>query len=307
MAKSAQRAQAALSSVVLHLLGLSPASAAPWASEQVPATRPGHLKEPRPPRRPLPERARSPPEPVAASRRWRLRRSPPGISTGADWPPPGRGLAAGEKAGACCGQGRVAVWAAVCRATAPVTESRPCSSTVTREYSRSRSPFRVSMAEASRRASPWLSLATAWICWACRVRSAAATWSAPPPDRKLVGEHRQGHRSNRRSPPRSEPPQRAAVEGIPFPPKILTARRRCFRCRNHCSDGCYPWPYETAAPLRPHPNHAANINRKCARILNPPPLTASNRVSMGDKKTSKRAAAQSESHESPCAHCREFG
>ena len=40
-----------------------------------------------------------------------------------------------------------------CRVIAPVTESSPCSSTVTREYSRSRSPFRVSMAEASRRVS----------------------------------------------------------------------------------------------------------------------------------------------------------
>ena len=62
-----------------------------------------------------------------------------------------------------------------CRAMAPVTESSPCSRPVTREYSRSRSLLSVSMAAASRRASFWVSLATDWICCACRVRSAAAT------------------------------------------------------------------------------------------------------------------------------------
>jgi hypothetical protein len=44
-----------------------------------------------------------------------------------------------------------------CRAIAPVTESSPCSSTVTREYSRSRSLLSVSIADASRRVSFWLS------------------------------------------------------------------------------------------------------------------------------------------------------
>ena len=48
---------------------------------------------------------------------------------------------------------------AVCRAIAPVTESSPCSRTVTRAYSRSRSLFKVSTADASRRASFWLSFA----------------------------------------------------------------------------------------------------------------------------------------------------
>jgi hypothetical protein len=52
---------------------------------------------------------------------------------------------------------------------------------VTREYSRSRSLLRVSIAEASRRVSFWLSLATAWICCDCLTRSAAATWSRRHP------------------------------------------------------------------------------------------------------------------------------
>ncbi len=78
-------------------------------------------------------------------------------------------------AGGACGE------AAVCRAIAPVTESKPCSSTVIREYSRSRSPLSVSMAEASRRVSLWLSLAADWICCACRARSAAATCSRRKP------------------------------------------------------------------------------------------------------------------------------
>ncbi|WP_370196248.1 hypothetical protein [Bradyrhizobium elkanii] len=64
-----------------------------------------------------------------------------------------------------------------CLAIAPVTESRPCSSVVTREYSRSRSPLSVSIADASRRVSLWLSFASVCNCWACRARSAAATWS----------------------------------------------------------------------------------------------------------------------------------
>ncbi|WP_375143887.1 pentapeptide repeat-containing protein [Bradyrhizobium sp. Ash2021] len=81
-----------------------------------------------------------------------------------------------EVAGAACEVG-----AGPCRAIAPVTESRPCSSEVTREYSRSRSPLSVSIAEASRRVSFWLSLATNWICCACRVRSTAAICSRRHP------------------------------------------------------------------------------------------------------------------------------
>jgi hypothetical protein len=79
--------------------------------------------------------------------------------------------------GAGCGEPA----AAFCLAIEPVTESRPCSSTVMREYSRSRSPFRVSMAEASRRVSFWLCLATNWNCCACRARSALANCSCRNP------------------------------------------------------------------------------------------------------------------------------
>jgi hypothetical protein len=82
-----------------------------------------------------------------------------------------------EDCGAACGEPA----AAFCRAIDPVTESRPCSSTVIREYSRSRSPFRVSMAEASRRVSFWLCLAINWNCCACRARSALANCSCRNP------------------------------------------------------------------------------------------------------------------------------
>ena len=58
------------------------------------------------------------------------------------------GLAAASSVGAT---------AEFCRAIAPVTESSPCSRTVTREYSRSRSLLSVSIADASRRVSFWLS------------------------------------------------------------------------------------------------------------------------------------------------------
>ena len=85
----------------------------------------------------------------------------------------GSAVAAGGAA-AACGEDAAA---ALCRAIAPVTESRPCSSTVTREYSRSRSPLRVSTADASRRVSLWLSLAASRICCAWRASSSAATSS----------------------------------------------------------------------------------------------------------------------------------
>jgi hypothetical protein len=82
-----------------------------------------------------------------------------------------------EDGGVACGEPA----AAVCRVIEPVIESSPCSSTVMREYSRSRSPFRVSMAEASRRVSCWLSLAIDWICCDCRARSALAICSRRNP------------------------------------------------------------------------------------------------------------------------------
>jgi hypothetical protein len=82
-----------------------------------------------------------------------------------------------EDWGVACGE----PVAAVCRVIEPVIESSPCSSTVMREYSRSRSPFRVSMAEASRRVSCWLSLAIDWICCDCRTRSALAICSRRNP------------------------------------------------------------------------------------------------------------------------------
>ena len=68
------------------------------------------------------------------------------------------------------------------------------------------------MAEASRRASFWLSLATAWICCACRVRSAAATWSRRQPSEDWLAITATIDGADRADAPRAEPPQRAAVE-----------------------------------------------------------------------------------------------
>jgi hypothetical protein len=82
-----------------------------------------------------------------------------------------------EDWGAACGE----AVAAFCRAIEPVTESRPCSRTVMREYSRSRSPLRVSMADASRRISFWLSLVIDWICCDWRARSTLAVRSRRHP------------------------------------------------------------------------------------------------------------------------------
>ena len=81
-----------------------------------------------------------------------------------------------EVATACAG-----VMAEFCRTIAPVTEPRPCSRNVTREYSRSRSLFSVSTADARRRVSFSLSLAAVWICCDWRCRSAAASCSRRNP------------------------------------------------------------------------------------------------------------------------------
>ena len=149
--------------------------------------------------------------PVAFS----LRSSPPVVTgdsagAGAEFCDAACGSVVAAAVAAACGDAA----AGFCRAIAPVTESSPCSSTVTREYSRSRSPLSVSIAEASRRASFWLSLATDWICCDCRARSAAATWSRRKPDRRLAGEQRDDDRADRGNAPRSQPPQRAPVELI---------------------------------------------------------------------------------------------
>jgi hypothetical protein len=90
-------------------------------------------------------------------------------ATGEGWGEEGWGLACGEAA------------PAFCRAIEPVTESRPCSRTVMREYSRSRSPLRVSTADASRLVSFWPSLAIDWICCDCRARSTLAICSRRHP------------------------------------------------------------------------------------------------------------------------------
>ena len=105
---------------------------------------------------------------------------------------------------------------AFCRAIAPVTESSPCSSTVTREYSRSRSPLSVSTADASRRVSFWLSLATDWICCDWRARSAAAICSRRNAIEDWLANTASDDGADRADAPRSQPPQRAAIEIILF-------------------------------------------------------------------------------------------
>ena len=147
-----------------------------------------------------------------------------GATTGAS------GLRPGWRFGGCGGRRG---GGAFCRAIEPVTESRPCSSTVTREYSRSRSLLSVSMAEASRRASFWLSLATDGVA----APAAPDRRRRPGPDanrkRRLVGEHGHDHRGDRADAPRPEPPQRRAGRIRPPRPKNRSASRRCFRSRSH--------------------------------------------------------------------------
>src|ERR1700733_13579758 len=70
------------------------------------------------------------------------------------------------------------------------------------------------MADASRRVSFWLSLATSWICCAWRARSAAANcsrrkeiWDWLPSTAGATAPHVP-------PPPRPDPPQRAAVKSI---------------------------------------------------------------------------------------------
>ena len=101
-----------------------------------------------------------------------------------------------------------------CRAMAPVTEFSPCSRLVTRAYSRSRSPLSVSTAEASRRASFWLSLAANWKLLRMAGQIGRRHLVALQPERCLVGHHGQDHCTDCADAPRSNPPQHAAVEFV---------------------------------------------------------------------------------------------
>ena len=66
-----------------------------------------------------------------------------------------------------------------------------------------------------------------------------------------------------RDAPRSEPPQRAAVEFVFLRQKTASARRRCSRPRSRQPDGRYFLAIRRCSALpRPCPNHTANINRK---------------------------------------------
>jgi len=113
---------------------------------------PEHLRRLAPLMAPEPRRAPGPWRPPVFFLPQRVLPAATGDTTGAgeDF-----GAVAGASAGAAaCG----GVTAGSCRTIAPVTESSPCSRTATREYSRSRSLFNVSIAEARRRprfGSPW--------------------------------------------------------------------------------------------------------------------------------------------------------
>ena len=189
-------------------------------------------------------------------------------------------------------------WQWPCRAIAPVTESSPCSSAVTREYSRSRSPLSVSIAEASRRASFWLSRATGWICCACRAdrrrRPARAATRATTgwPSRP---------RSRRR--PRRRPTSRSATARggrtrLPRPTS-RSARRRCLPSSKLPAEMVGIFGQASLALPRGLPNHAANINRKCAAILNPGVYGEANRFDLQGK-TIKDGPAHSPRYLTDC-------
>ncbi len=165
----------------------------------------------------------------------------------------------------------VAVGAAVvpfCLAIAPVTESRPCSRVDRREYIRSRSLLSVSIADASRLVSFWLSRATDWICCACRDRSAAASSSCRNRNDDWLA---------------SSATMMAPTEAAPQVPSRSIARRSRCSSSARKPDSTPPvfsvaksarWSFFFAIGVfRPPrglpPNHAANINRKCASSLNP--------------------------------------
>ncbi len=146
--------------------------------------------------------------------------------------------------------------------------SRPCSSVDRRVYTRSRSLLSVSIADASRRVSFWLSRATDWICWACRDRSAAAISSCRNRSEDWLA---------------SSATMMAPTEAAPQVPSRSIARRS--RCSSSARKPLSTPPVFSVAksakwsfffairvfgpPRGLPPNHAANINRKCAPGLNP--------------------------------------
>ena len=86
---------------------------------------------------------------------------------------------------------------------------------------------------------------------------------APPSDRRLIGEHRQNHRADRGNAPRSEPPQRAAVEFVLLRQKAGQQAAGILGFETATLDGVqsFFWPYEVVGPPEACPNHTTNINR----------------------------------------------
>ena len=114
-----------------------------------------------------------------------------------------------------------------------------------------------------------------WICCACRVRSAAATWSR-------FSRARTGwpSRPGSRRRPRRRPRSRAATARggrtrLPRPAD-RSARRRCHPPRSR-REMVGIFGQASLALLKALPNHRANINRKCAVDLNPEVCGVANR------------------------------
>ncbi len=169
--------------------------------------------------------------------------------------------------GRWCRRGGGGATAALCRTIEPVTESNPCSRTLMRENSRSRSPLSVSMAEASRRTSFSLCLATDWICCDCRARSDRRKLVAPQFHRRLAGEDRDGDCGDRGDTPHRKPQQRGPVEMF-FLGQKTGGRADRARRSTAASRLVALLCHRTSSAPRGPPNHTVNLNRKSTLILN---------------------------------------
>jgi hypothetical protein len=92
----------------------------------------------------------------------------------------------------------------------------------------------------------------------------------PQSDRGLMGQHRHDDSADRARAPRSEPPERSPVELILLGQKAGQQTAGIFDLEAAGQIVGIP-RHATFRPSRAPPNHATNINRKCACILKTAP------------------------------------
>ena len=206
--------------------------------------------------------------PVAASPRWRQRRSPPGTTAGGGVAAIG-GSAAGEKAGACCGHG------AAGGGGLPGDRAGHRIQPLFQHGDAGIQPVAIAVQGLDGGSQP-PRLAVALLGDGLDLLGLARQIGgrdlvAPPAQRGLVGEHRQRSPQQTVAAPHDPSRHSARRSKLLFLAKNPDSTPPVFSVsKSHARWSRILGHTKLPAPPRPRPNHRANINRKCARILNPP-------------------------------------